>query len=109
MFMKQGMPPEVMAEFAKYSPLPETLVTKIGEIMKQQQGKPNPMQEAELKKLIAEAIAINAKAVKDEADTAKIIVETGMSVVEANAIAEGMMQPVGMQQGMQPQGGMPMQ
>jgi hypothetical protein len=43
---KSPLPPEAYVEFAKYSPLPETLVVKLGEItqnaMEQQQKQPNP-------------------------------------------------------------------
>jgi hypothetical protein len=101
--MNAGMPPQMLEEFIRYSPLPESFAEKMKQLMAQnaQQG-PNPAQKAQLAKLEAETHATNAKAGLDEAKTAAEIMKTGLDVVQANMMAEQMMLPAPAGQQMPP-------
>jgi hypothetical protein len=82
---KSPLPPEAYIEFAKYSPLPETLVAKLGEItqnaMEQQQKQPNPAV------LLAGAKAQSevARAELLKAQTAETQMNTAMGTASAQA------------------------
>ncbi len=118
MLMKAGMPPEMLAEFIKYSPLPETFYDKMKQIMdqKSQQG-PNPMQQAELaktqadtEKTAADTKLSQAKVGLTDSQSAAALVTAHIDAANANAMADQMMgiQPQGMPQG-QPMPPQPMQ
>lgn len=72
---KMPVPPEVYLELLKYSPLPETVVTKIGAIIEQQKSQPpQPSPEQTVAQSLvplneAKAHLAHAQAAKAEADT----------------------------------------
>lgn len=89
-----GMPPELLAEVVAYSPLPDSVVTKLKQAMAAQKGQPpNPMVQAQVAKLQADAREKNASAGLDEAKTAGEVVTNGLNAMQANAIAEQMSAP----------------
>lgn len=64
----QQMPPQVILEFMKYSPFPETVISKIEGIMQQQQSQPPPPD--------PKMITAQSRAAVDQATAGKIQAET---------------------------------
>lgn len=92
-----GMPPELLAEIIAYSPLPESIVTKLKQAMAEKKGQgPDPMMQAQVGKVQAETREKNASAALDEAKTASEVVTAGMNAMQANVIAEQMAAPAPM-------------
>jgi hypothetical protein len=91
-----GLPPELLAEIVAYSPLPASFVQKLKQAMAERKGAPpDPMMQAQVAKLQADVREKNASAGLDEAKTATEVFSTGMDAMQANAIAEQMMQGPG--------------
>lgn len=101
--MQAGMPPQMLEEFIRYSPLPESFAEKMKQLMAQQaQQGPNPAQKAQLAKNEADVHATRAKAGLDEAKTAETLFNTGLQAAQANMMAEQMMMGGGQWQNQQP-------
>jgi len=94
-FLK-GLPPTAMAEMLKYSPLPETLTTKIAQLMSQPPPAPPPEQAKPATQRDQAQIALDqvkgqlhqASIAKLGAETRRISAETGATIEEKDARVE---------------------
>lgn len=95
---KTGMPPKVLLEVLKYSPLPTSLVSDVAEIVENQPQQPNPAMlkaQNEAKKSEADVLVAQAQAKGHEADAHAEMVRAAADARNADAerfatMAQGM-------------------